>query len=56
MVQDPHVYSPDLQDGPGPPRVWTEPLEWDPDPSIWGPDPPLWGPKTLLKAQAGIQS
>jgi hypothetical protein len=55
-VSDPWIYSPDLQDGPGPPRVWTGPLEWDPDPSVWGPDPPQWGPKTLLKAQAGIRS
>jgi hypothetical protein len=27
---DPWIYSPDLQVGPGPPRVRTGPLEWDP--------------------------
>jgi hypothetical protein len=52
-VLDPWIYSPDLQLGPGPPRVWTGPLEWDPDPPVWGPDRPQKGPKTILKAQAG---
>jgi hypothetical protein len=28
-VPDPWLYSPDLQVGPGPPRLRTEPLEWD---------------------------
>jgi hypothetical protein len=55
-VLDPWIYSLDLQDGPGLPRVRTGPLEWDPDPSVWGLDRPQWGPKTLLKAQAGVQS
>jgi hypothetical protein len=55
-VSYPWIYGPDLQVGPGPPRVWTRPLEWDPDPPVWGPDHPQWGPKTLLKAQAGVQS
>jgi hypothetical protein len=55
-VSDPWIYSLDLQDGPGLPRVWTGPLEWDPDPSVWGPYRPQWGPKTLLKAQAGVRS
>jgi hypothetical protein len=55
-VPDPWIYSLDLQVGPGPPRVWTGPLEWDPDPPVWGLDRPQWGPKTLLKAQAGVQS
>jgi hypothetical protein len=31
-VLDPWIYSPDLQVGPGPPRVRTGTLEWDPDP------------------------
>jgi hypothetical protein len=31
-VPDPWIYSSDLQVGPGPPRVRTGPLEWDPDP------------------------
>jgi hypothetical protein len=32
--------------GPEPPRVQTEPLEWDPDPPpVWGPGHPQWGPK-----------
>jgi hypothetical protein len=55
---DPWIYSPDLQVGPGPPRVRTGPLEWDldPPPPVWGPDSPQWGPKALIKAQAGVQS
>jgi hypothetical protein len=45
LVQDPYVSGPN-------------PLEWDPTPPppVWGPDRPQWGPKTLLKAQAGVQS
>jgi hypothetical protein len=39
-VPDPCIYSPGLQVGPGPPRVRTGPLEWDPDPPVWGPDRP----------------
>jgi hypothetical protein len=31
-VSDTWIYSPDLQVGPGPPRVRTGPLEWDSDP------------------------
>jgi hypothetical protein len=30
--------------GPGPPRVQTEPLGWDPDPSVWGPGRSQQGP------------
>jgi hypothetical protein len=33
--------------GPGPPRVRTGPLEWDPDPSVCGLGHPQWGPKVL---------
>jgi hypothetical protein len=39
-VLDPWIYSPGLQVGPGPPRVRTGPLEWDPDPLVRGPDHP----------------
>jgi hypothetical protein len=29
-VSDPWIYSPDLQDGPGPPRVWTDGIRTPP--------------------------
>jgi hypothetical protein len=37
-VPDPWIYSPDLQVGPGPPRVRTGPLEWDSDPRMGSQD------------------
>jgi hypothetical protein len=44
-VSDPWIYNSDLQVGPGPPRVRTGPLEWDPDP------PPPYGVRT---AHSGV--
>jgi hypothetical protein len=48
---------------PGPPRVRTRPLEWDPDPSRMGSGPPTVGSqgsraehtRTLIRAQAGVR-
>jgi hypothetical protein len=33
--------------GPGPLRVQTGPLGWDPDPSVWGPGRSQQGPEIL---------
>jgi hypothetical protein len=46
-VPDPWIYSPDLQVGPGPPRVRTGPLEWDPDPPPMGSGLPTVGSQDL---------
>jgi hypothetical protein len=41
--------------GLGPPRVWTGPLEWDPDPPVWGLSCPQRGPKVLGQNTPGPQ-
>jgi hypothetical protein len=49
--------------GPGPPRVWIRPLEWDPDPARMGSGPPTVGSqgsrtehtRALIRAQAGVR-
>jgi hypothetical protein len=46
-VPYPWIYGPDLQVGPGPPRVWTRPLEWDSDPPRMGSGPPTVGSQDL---------
>jgi hypothetical protein len=49
--------------GPGPPRVRTGPLEWDPDPPCMGSGPPTVGSqgfrtehtRALISAQPGVR-
>jgi hypothetical protein len=49
--------------GPGPPRMRTRPLEWDPDPPCMGSRPPTvgsQGPRTehtwaLIRTEAGVR-
>jgi hypothetical protein len=55
-VPDPWIYNPDLQDGPGPTRVRTGPLEWDPDPFVWVRTAHSGVPRPYLRLRRGSRA